>query len=37
LDATQYGANLWQINVEEYDRVCKVEPFQRGLKETGEH
>jgi len=31
----KYGANLWQINVEEYDRVCKVEPFQRGLKETG--
>jgi len=31
----KYGADLWQINVEEYDRVCKVEPFQRGLKETG--
>jgi thiol-disulfide isomerase/thioredoxin len=23
---------LWKENIEEYDRVCKVEPFQRGLK-----
>eukprot|EP00793_Prasinoderma_coloniale_P000744 PRCOL_00003894-RA len=29
----KYGANLWKENIEEYDRVCKVEPFQRGLKE----
>jgi len=28
-----YGADLWQKNIEEYDRVCKVEPFQRGLKD----
>merc|ERR1719163_835289 len=32
---TKHGADLWKINVEEYDRICKVEPFQRGLKETG--
>jgi len=30
-----YGADLWQTNIEEYDRVCKVEPFQRGLKDLG--
>lgn len=29
---TKYGANLWKENIEEYDRVCKVEPFSRGLK-----
>jgi len=29
---TRYGADLWKENIEEYDRVCKVEPFQRGLK-----
>jgi len=28
----KYGANLWKENIEEYDRVCKVEPFGRGLK-----
>lgn len=28
----RYGANLWKVDIEEYDRVCKVEPFQRGLK-----
>eukprot|EP00429_Kryptoperidinium_foliaceum_P070355 CAMPEP_0176056286 /NCGR_PEP_ID=MMETSP0120_2-20121206/28028_1 /TAXON_ID=160619 /ORGANISM="Kryptoperidinium foliaceum, Strain CCMP 1326" /LENGTH=437 /DNA_ID=CAMNT_0017389789 /DNA_START=13 /DNA_END=1326 /DNA_ORIENTATION=- len=28
----KYGADLWKENIEEYDRVCKVEPFQRGLK-----
>ena len=27
----KYGADLWQIDVEQYDKVCKVEPFQRGL------
>ncbi|KAK3287359.1 hypothetical protein CYMTET_5129 [Cymbomonas tetramitiformis] len=32
---TKYGADLWKENIEEYDRVCKVEPFQRGLRETG--
>jgi phosphoadenylyl-sulfate reductase (thioredoxin) len=29
---TRYGANLWKEDIDEYDRVCKVEPFQRGLK-----
>eukprot|EP00959_Pyramimonas_sp_CCMP1952_P108309 2264667-Pyramimonas_sp.AAC.1 len=33
----KHGADLWKIDVEEYDRICKVEPFQRGLKETGAH
>jgi len=28
----KYGANLWKEDVEQYDKVCKVEPFQRGLK-----
>lgn len=28
----KYGANLWREDIDEYDRVCKVEPFQRGLK-----
>jgi len=28
----KYGADLWKENIEEYDRVAKVEPFQRGLK-----
>jgi len=28
----KYGANLWKEDINEYDRVCKVEPFQRGLK-----
>jgi phosphoadenosine phosphosulfate reductase len=31
----KYGADLWQTNIEEYDRLCKVEPFQRGLKTLG--
>ena len=30
---TKYGANLWKEDIEQYDKVCKVEPFQRGLKE----
>jgi len=30
-----YGADLWKENIEEYDRVAKVEPFQRALKDTG--
>eukprot|EP00192_Tetraselmis_astigmatica_P024650 CAMPEP_0117648134 /NCGR_PEP_ID=MMETSP0804-20121206/228_1 /TAXON_ID=1074897 /ORGANISM="Tetraselmis astigmatica, Strain CCMP880" /LENGTH=215 /DNA_ID=CAMNT_0005453687 /DNA_START=214 /DNA_END=858 /DNA_ORIENTATION=- len=29
----KYGADLWKENIEEYDRVCKVEPFSRGLKD----
>lgn len=33
----KYGANLWKENIEEYDRVCKVEPFQRGLKTLDTH
>jgi phosphoadenylyl-sulfate reductase (thioredoxin) len=28
----RYGSNLWKEDIDEYDRVCKVEPFQRGLK-----
>ena len=28
----KYGADLWKVDIDEYDRVCKVEPFQRGLK-----
>ena len=27
----KYGANLWKEDIEEYDRVCKVEPFSRLL------
>jgi len=30
-----YGADLWKQDIEEYDRLCKVEPFQRGLKDMG--
>lgn len=29
---TRYGKDLWLEDIDEYDRVCKVEPFQRGLK-----
>lgn len=28
----KYGKDLWKEDIDEYDRVCKVEPFQRGLK-----
>jgi len=28
----KYGENLWKEDIEQYDKVCKVEPFQRGLK-----
>jgi phosphoadenylyl-sulfate reductase (thioredoxin) len=28
----KFGADLWKEDVEQYDKVCKVEPFQRGLK-----
>jgi len=28
----KYGVNLWREDIEQYDKVCKVEPFQRGLK-----
>lgn len=31
----KYGADLWKVNIEQYDKVCKVEPFQRGLKALG--
>merc|ERR1719224_221098 len=31
----KYGANLWREDIEQYDKVCKVEPFQRGLKTMG--
>jgi phosphoadenosine phosphosulfate reductase len=31
---SKHGADLWKENIEEYDRICKVEPFGRGLKET---
>eukprot|EP00588_Corethron_pennatum_P011665 CAMPEP_0194280730 /NCGR_PEP_ID=MMETSP0169-20130528/18522_1 /TAXON_ID=218684 /ORGANISM="Corethron pennatum, Strain L29A3" /LENGTH=425 /DNA_ID=CAMNT_0039025571 /DNA_START=62 /DNA_END=1342 /DNA_ORIENTATION=- len=30
----KYGADLWKEDIEQYDKVCKVEPFQRGLKTT---
>jgi len=26
------GADLWKEDIDQYDKVCKVEPFQRGLK-----
>lgn len=29
----QYGRELWKHQPEEYDRLCKVEPFQRALNE----
>jgi len=28
----KYGVDLWKEDIEQYDKVCKVEPFQRGLK-----
>merc|ERR1711937_491886 len=28
----KYGDKLWVADVEQYDKICKVEPFQRGLK-----
>merc|ERR1712003_266203 len=28
----KYGARICGKNIEQYDKVCKVEPFQRGLK-----
>jgi len=28
----KYGADLWREDIEQYDKICKVEPFQRGLK-----
>eukprot|EP00585_Thalassiosira_rotula_P011556 CAMPEP_0196143346 /NCGR_PEP_ID=MMETSP0910-20130528/13150_1 /TAXON_ID=49265 /ORGANISM="Thalassiosira rotula, Strain GSO102" /LENGTH=444 /DNA_ID=CAMNT_0041404789 /DNA_START=32 /DNA_END=1366 /DNA_ORIENTATION=+ len=28
----KFGADLWKEDIEQYDKVCKVEPFQRGLK-----
>jgi phosphoadenylyl-sulfate reductase (thioredoxin) len=31
----KYGADLWKEDIEQYDKVCKVEPFQRGLKTCG--
>jgi len=31
----KYGANLWREDIEQYDKVCKVEPFGRGLKTLG--
>mmetsp|Transcript_39127 Transcript_39127/g.93695 ORF Transcript_39127/g.93695 Transcript_39127/m.93695 type:complete len:441 (-) Transcript_39127:180-1502(-) len=31
----KYGENLWKEDIEQYDKVCKVEPFQRGLKTCG--
>lgn len=31
----KFGADLWQVDIEQYDKVCKVEPFQRGLKTMG--
>jgi len=31
----KYGADLWKEDIEQYDKICKVEPFQRGLKTLG--
>lgn len=31
----KHGADLWKEDIEEYDRVCKVEPFGRMLRELG--
>jgi len=28
----KYGKDLWKEDIEQYDKVCKVEPFQRGLR-----
>ena len=28
----KYGADLWKEDIEQYDKVCKVEPFQRGAR-----
>merc|ERR1719453_1007740 len=28
----KFGDKLWVADVEQYDKICKVEPFQRGLK-----
>jgi len=28
----KYGSDLWKEDIEQYDKICKVEPFQRGLK-----
>jgi len=28
----KYGADLWKEDIGQYDKICKVEPFQRGLK-----
>merc|ERR1719453_1863861 len=30
--AKKFGDKLWVADVEQYDKICKVEPFQRGLK-----
>lgn len=29
----RYGSNLWKEDIVRYDRVCKLEPFERGLKQ----
>lgn len=31
----KFGADLWKVDIEQYDKVCKVEPFGRGLKTMG--
>eukprot|EP00614_Pseudopedinella_elastica_P007688 CAMPEP_0172596834 /NCGR_PEP_ID=MMETSP1068-20121228/16684_1 /TAXON_ID=35684 /ORGANISM="Pseudopedinella elastica, Strain CCMP716" /LENGTH=419 /DNA_ID=CAMNT_0013396051 /DNA_START=60 /DNA_END=1319 /DNA_ORIENTATION=- len=28
----KFGSDLWKEDIEQYDKVCKVEPFGRGLK-----
>eukprot|EP00968_Pinguiococcus_pyrenoidosus_P000760 scaffold47_cov258-Pinguiococcus_pyrenoidosus.AAC.87 len=30
----KYGEDSWMTDIDEYDRLCKVEPLQRALKET---
>ena len=29
------GADLWKEDIEEYDKICKVEPFSRALRTVG--
>ncbi|KAK9832865.1 hypothetical protein WJX74_000020 [Apatococcus lobatus] len=33
--SAKHGSDLFITDVDEYDRICKVEPFQRSLKESG--
>ncbi len=33
--AERYGANLWEVNLEQFHYLTKIEPLQRGLAELG--